>query len=68
MLTPQNLGLTKAAYSVSETLSLLSLGRTSLYAVVKSGHLRPTKYGKKTLFLAADISAFLSKLRDGEAA
>ncbi len=66
MLTPQALGLTKAAYSVNETLSLLSLGRTSLYSLVKNGDLQPTKYGKKTLFLSADIAAFLNKIRNAE--
>ncbi len=68
MLTPQTLGLTKAAYSVNETMALLSLGRTSLYSLVKSGDLRSTKYGKKTLFLATDISTFLAKLREGQVA
>jgi excisionase family DNA binding protein len=63
MLTPQKLGLTKAAYTVSETLTVLSIGRTSLYAAVKNGDLRPAKLGKKTLFLADDLVAFLSKLR-----
>jgi excisionase family DNA binding protein len=63
MLTPQTLGLTKAAYSVTETLTVLSIGRTSLYEAVKNGDLRPAKLGKKTLFLADDLAAFLSKLR-----
>jgi len=30
-MTLQDFGLTKAAYSVNETLSVLSIGRTSLY-------------------------------------
>ena len=56
-------GLVKAAYSVNETLDLLSIGRTSLYKVVAQGALRSTKLGKKTLFYASDIAAFLAKLR-----
>ena len=53
----------KAAYGVTETMALLSLGRTSLYEFVKIGSLRATKCGRRTLFLAPDIAEFLSRLR-----
>lgn len=66
MHSPQNFDFTKAAYSVPETASLLSLGRTSLYELVKAGHLRATKVGRRTLFLAADLAAFVSNLQQGE--
>lgn len=58
------LGFVKAAYGVNETLDLLSIGRTSLYAAVKRGELTPVKFGKKTLFCAVDLAAFLTKLRE----
>jgi hypothetical protein len=64
---PRTYGLAKAAYAVDETLELLSIGRTSLYAAVKRGELRPVKFGKKTLFLAPDITRFLTGLRGGGA-
>jgi len=60
---PHEYGLTRAAYSVNETLALLSIGRTSLYELVKSGDLKPGKIGKKTLIYAADIAALLEKIR-----
>ena len=60
---PHTYGLMKAAYSVSEAMALLSLGRTSIYELVKSGALKATKCGRRTLFLAPDIAAFLSKLQ-----
>ena len=63
-MAPQDYGLTKAAYSVNETLTLLSIGRTSLYALVQKGDLRPAKLGKKTLFYAVDLAALLTKLRE----
>ncbi len=66
-MEPQRYGLQKAAYSVNETLALLSIGRTSLYELIKTGELKATKFGHKTLFLAPDLAAFLDKLR-GEAA
>jgi excisionase family DNA binding protein len=59
---PRAFGLVKAAYSVNETLDLLSIGRTSLYAAVKRGELQPVKFGKKTLFYAVDLAAFLTRL------
>ena len=61
-IDPRGFGLTKAAYAVGEALDLLSIGRTSLYAAVKRGDLRRVKFGKKTLFYAADLAAFLTKL------
>jgi Helix-turn-helix domain len=60
---PHEYGLTKAAYSVNETLTLLSLGRTSLYRLVKDGELVPTKFGKRTLFAAPDLVSLLNKRR-----
>lgn len=60
---PRALGFVKAAYGVNETLDLLSIGRTSLYAAVKRGELTPVKLGKKTLFYAVDLAAFLMRLK-----
>ena len=62
-IDPRAFGLGKAAYGVGETLDLLSIGRTSLYAAVKRGDLKRVKFGKKTLFYAADLAAFLARLR-----
>jgi hypothetical protein len=49
-IDPRAFGLAKAAYGVGETLDLLSIGRTSLYAAVKRGDLKCVKFGKKTMF------------------
>ncbi len=62
---PRVFGLTKAAYNVHETLNLLSIGRTSLYAAIKAGDLRPVKFGRKTLFYARDLATFSSCCRSG---
>jgi len=53
----------KVAYAVNETLELLSIGRTSLYATVKRGELNLVMFGKKTLFCVANLAAFLTRLR-----
>ncbi len=60
---PSALGFTKVAYAVGETLELLSIGRTALYAAVKRGDLKRVKFGKKTLFYAADLAAFMARLQ-----
>jgi hypothetical protein len=62
-IDPRAFGLLKVAYGVNETLELLSIGRTSLYAVVKRGDLTPVKFGKKTLFYAIDLAVFLARLK-----
>jgi predicted site-specific integrase-resolvase len=55
----------RAAYTPKETMEILSIGRTSLYSAGKSGKLKITKLGgKKSLFLASDIAAFVETLRD----
>lgn len=61
-LSPRELGLQKAAYGVPEVVAILSIRRTSLYELVKSGRLRATKCGRRTLFLATDVAAFLASL------
>lgn len=62
-IDPSALDFTKVAYAVNETLQLLSIGRTALYAAVKRGDIKRVKFGKKTLFYAADLAAFLARLR-----
>jgi excisionase family DNA binding protein len=64
-MNAQQFGLMKAAYTVNETLALLSIGRTSLYKLVQDGELKAAKLGKKTLFTAPDLAALLTKLRGG---
>lgn len=52
---------TKMTYTVDEALEMLSIGRTSIYKLVKDGNLKLTKVGRKSLFLAKDIDDFLVK-------
>lgn len=62
-IDPRAFGLMKAAYGVGEVLEQLSIGRTSLYAAVKRRELTPVKFGRKTLFYATDLAAFLTRLK-----
>src|SRR5271166_3484191 len=60
---PRAFGLFKAAYSVSETLTVLSIGRTKFYELVQQGDLKITKLGTKSLVCVIEIVALLNKLR-----
>jgi excisionase family DNA binding protein len=62
-IDPRSFGLFRAAYSVKETLDLLSIGRTKFYELVDQGELKIAKLGNKSLVYAIDIAALLIKLR-----
>jgi hypothetical protein len=61
--TPADCGLTKAVYSVNETLVLTDLGRTYLYELINSGELPLIKIGKRSLIAAPDLVRFLNSRR-----
>ena len=63
---PRVWGLVKVAYSVTETLELLSIGRTKFYELADSGDLKITKLGRRSLVYAIDLVALLKKLRERE--
>jgi len=52
----------KLAYSINETARTLSLGRTSVYAMIADGRLEAFKLGRRTLVKADSIR----RLVDGE--
>lgn len=51
------------AYSINETARALSLGRTSIYAMIANGQLETFKLGRRTLVKADSIR----RLVDGQA-
>ncbi len=61
---PRAFGLFRVTYSVKETLTLLSIGRTTFYELVERGDLKITKLGRKSLIYAIDPAAFLAQLRE----
>lgn len=64
-LSPQDLGLTETAYTIPEVAKITRGCRTSVYAAAKSGKIRITKNGRKSIVLAIDLAEFLSNLRCG---
>jgi hypothetical protein len=65
LLDPRSFGFNKVAYSVSEAMQILSMGRSSLYKAISEGRLKPVKNGKQTLFLSRDLCSFLAGLPTG---
>ena len=50
------------AYRIPEVCNLTGLGRTSIYAAIKSGELIARRWRRRTVVLAADLQAFLNNL------
>ncbi|QNO27640.1 helix-turn-helix domain-containing protein [Sphingopyxis sp. OPL5] len=53
----------RLAYSINEAARVLSMGRTSIYAMIADGRLEAFKLGRRTLIRAESIR----KLVSGEA-
>ena len=50
----------KLAYSINETARTLSLGRTSIYAMIADGRLVAFKLGRRTLINADSIQRLVA--------
>ena len=52
----------KPLYGVSETLKLLGISRTKLYALIKEGRISSVKCGRRTFFRTGALAGFLDNL------
>ncbi len=50
----------KLAYSINETAQALSLGRTSIYAMIGDGRLEAFKLGRRTLIRAESVKRLVA--------
>jgi Helix-turn-helix domain len=50
------------AYRIAEVCKLTGLGRTSVYAAIKSGDLVARKWKRCTIVLGDDLASFLNNL------
>ncbi len=57
----------KLVYSVEETADMLSIGRTLVFQLIRSGELASIKIGHRRLVTRPDLEAFINRRR-GEAA
>lgn len=53
----------KLLYTVNEAVNITGLGRTTLYAYIKTGDLKVRKIGARTLITLDAIKEFLSEDR-----
>jgi excisionase family DNA binding protein len=52
----------KLAYSIQEACGLLSIGRTTIYALIGQGELAVLKIGRRTLISAKSLDAFIQSI------
>ena len=52
----------KLAFTIEQATEASGVGRTALFAAVRTGRLRARKLGRRTLILAADLQSFLDGL------
>ena len=50
----------RLAYSINEAARVLSMGRTSIYAMIADGRLEAFKLGRRTLIRAESIHRLVS--------
>ncbi len=56
------------AYTIDQIVELVPIGRTSIFAEIKSGRLEARKIGKRTIITAQALRTYLENLPKREAA
>jgi excisionase family DNA binding protein len=54
----------RALYTIPEVMELLSLSRTTIYALIRTGRLRAVREGRSRLVSASAIAAYVALLED----
>lgn len=52
----------KILYSVEDTAAALSMGRTTIFALIVEGQIKSVKIGKRRLVAASEIEAYVERL------
>ncbi len=61
-LEPRNAGDKPFAHTIDDTALHAKCGRTTIYAVIKSGALKARKIGRRTIILDEDLHNWLASL------
>lgn len=61
-MTATDYGLTKPSYTIAETAAVLSIGKATLFRLMKARKITSRKIGHRTIFLRADLEGFLASL------
>lgn len=51
------------SYNIKQAAAVLGIGRTSIYALIQDGELKPVKIRMRTLLLHDDLVALLARNR-----
>lgn len=54
--------MNKSAYTINEAINEIGIGRTKLYAEIKSGKIEVRKIGRKSVILEEELRRYLSEL------
>ena len=63
-MTLDTIGPTKLALSIAEFCEAVGIGRSTAYVEIKSGRLRVSKCGKRSLITVDDARAWLRRLAE----
>jgi excisionase family DNA binding protein len=55
----------RVLYSVEDAAEALSMGRTSVFALIRDGRLQAVKVGKRRLIPVSELEAFAVRLQQG---
>jgi excisionase family DNA binding protein len=67
LLRLETSAMSKIAYSVAEAVKVTGIGRTTLYAAIKSGRLQTRKIGRRRIVIADQLRAWLEAAHDDSA-
>lgn len=56
----------KVLHSVEEAAVALSVGRTTIFDLIRTGQLRAVRIGKRRLVAASELEAYASRLQQGQ--
>lgn len=59
--------LEKKLYSIEDVIEATSLGRTTLFALVRDGKIRSVKVGRRRMISAAALDEFIAGLEECQA-
>ena len=55
----------KVLFSVPDAAVALSMGRTTVFNLIKEGHIKAVKVGKRRLVAATELAAYAARLQEG---
>jgi excisionase family DNA binding protein len=61
-MNPQNTKTSSKLISVLEALSYIGVGRTNSYEILKLGHIKPVKIGRRTFVIKSELDSWIDSL------